>query len=143
MLKIYNKDALTRNERFQNACVVGILVTLGLTIAYGILSRILFIQLQILYMAIGYVIGITIQKFGHGVQVRFSILAAICAFICFFVGDIISIFGFSILFAPSMYIFAIRTIISVWLSGLGISSLLSLGFRVLGIYFAYVYARIV
>ena len=143
MLKIYNKDALTRNERFQNACVVGILVTLGLTIAYGILSRILFIQLQILYMAIGYVIGLTIQKFGRGVQIRFSILAAVCAFFCFFVGDVISVFGFGILLAPSMYAYAIRYVISIWLSGLGFSSLLSLGFRVVGIYFAYAYARIV
>lgn len=143
MLKIYNKDALTRNERFQNACVVGILTTLGLTIAYGILSNVLFLELQILYMAIGYLIGMSIQKAGRGVQVRFSVLGAICAFVCFFVGDIISIFGFSALFTPSMYGIVLHSVISMWLGGMDVSTLLSLAFRVIGIYFAYVYARIV
>ena len=143
MLKIYNKDALTRNERFQNACVVGILTTLGLTIAYGFVSSILHLELQVLYLAIGYLIGLAIQKAGRGVQVRFSVLAAVCAFFCFFVGDIISIFGFSVFLAPSMYGIVLRTVIAMWFSGMGISTLLSLAFRIMGIYFAYVYARIV
>ena len=143
MFKIYNKDALTRNERFQNACVVGILTTLGLTIAYGFVSSILHLELQVLYLAIGYLIGLAIQKAGRGVQVRFSVLAAIYAFFCFFVGDIISIFGFSVFLAPSMYGIVLRSVISMWLGGMDVSTLLSLAFRVIGIYFAYVYARIV
>lgn len=143
MFKIYNKDALTRNERFQNACIVGILVTIGLTLAYGLISSILFLELEILYIAIGYLIGMSIQKAGRGVQVRFSILGAICAFVCFFIGDMIAIFGFEILIAPQYWFEAIQVLLSVWLEVFDISTLLSLAFRIVGIYFAYVYARIV
>ena len=143
MLKIYNKDALTRNERFQNACVIGILATIGLTFVYGFISSILHFELQVLYMAMGYLIGMAIQKAGRGVQVRFSVLGAICAFACFFIGDLISVFGFAILISPQMWFIGIRVVLSMWFSGLDISSLLSLGFRALGIYFAYAYARIV
>jgi hypothetical protein len=143
MFKVYNKDALTRNERFQNAVVVGIGATVGLTLVYGFITSLLSLEFSVLYMLMGYVIGLVIQKAGRGVQVRFSVLAAICAFFCFFIGDMISIFGFAVLVSPSMWFDAVRIILSIWLSGLDISTLLSLAFRVLGIYFAYVYARIV
>ena len=38
MLKIYNKQALTRNERFIRAVGYGVGATVGLTILYGLLA---------------------------------------------------------------------------------------------------------
>ncbi|MDD6466929.1 MAG: hypothetical protein PUF50_01970 [Erysipelotrichaceae bacterium] len=141
MFKIYNKNALTRNERFQNALLVGILVTVAFTVLYGILCSFLVLELQLLYLAFGYGIGMAIQKAGRGVQPRFAILAAVCAFFCFFIGDLLCYFGFGILTNPSMWPIAIRFLIQIWLN-VDLSSILSLLFRISGIYLAYQSARI-
>ena len=45
MLKIYNKQALTRNERFIRAVGYGVGATVGLTILYGLIARFLMFEL--------------------------------------------------------------------------------------------------
>ena len=142
MFKVYNKSALTRNERFKNAVVVGVLATIGLTIAYAIVSRVLMLELQILYIGIGYLIGLSIQKAGKGVQPRFSILAACLALLCFIIGDIIAIFGPEIIMSPNSWLVVLRIYFSMF-TELDSSIVFSLVFRIIGVYCAYNYARIV
>ena len=47
MLKIYNKQALTRNERFIRAVGYGVGATVGLTILYGLLARFLMFEFSV------------------------------------------------------------------------------------------------
>jgi len=142
MYKIFNKNALTRNERFQNAVVVGIAVTVGLCIVYTIICNLLDIEFEILYIGIGYLIGMAIQKAGRGVQLRFSILAAVLATLCFVVGDLLSIMMPELLGNPSYWLYMLKLYLGSW-AHLNLGVLLSLAFRIFGVYIAYNYARIV
>lgn len=141
MFKVYNKRAVTRQERFMNALVVGIGATVAITFIYGLLASILRVEFSVVYLAIGYAIGYVIQKYGRGVQIQFSILAAVLAALCFLFGDMIAMFGFRILITPQWWLSALR-IEFAQLAATNINSLLSLAFRLGGIYFAYVNARI-
>ena len=47
MLKVYNKTALTKKQRFNNALLYGIPTALGLGLAYGIIASIIRIQFQL------------------------------------------------------------------------------------------------
>ncbi len=140
-MKIYNKSAITRQERFQNAVIAGVLSTLVCLIGYGFVSSILRIEFSIVYLGIGYFVGEMIRKYGRGVQPQFSILAAVLVSICFIFGDMITIFGFDILFNPLHWFTGIQVVFMQLLST-NISSLLSLLFRIGGVYFAYNNARI-
>lgn len=142
MFKVYNKRAVTRQERFQKALIYGILATILITIIYGLFTRFLHIEFSIVYLFVGYSIGAIIQKYGRGVQIQFSILAACLAAFCFIFGDMIAWFGFEVLLAPTFWPFAIQVILANYFN-LGINSLLSLLFRVGGVYLAYSNARII
>lgn len=142
MYTIYNKRALTRNERFIKALVYGGLATLGMTLAYGIVASITPFEFSIVYVLFGYGIGYVIRTKGRGVQPRFSILGAVLATLCFLVGDLLSIYGMVLLLHPLILIQALFMIIPSYLSA-NISSLLGLAFRAYGVYAAYISSRIV
>ena len=76
MLKIYNKNAITRQQRFNNAVVVGVGTSLLCVLASILLINYVDFYPTILFLAIRYGIGYAIQKFGRGVQKHFSYLAA-------------------------------------------------------------------
>lgn len=141
MLKVYNKQALTRNQRFQKAVLYGGAATIASIIAYAIISSILPFQLSLLYVGFGYGIGYVIRTYGKGVQPRFSILGAGLAVLCFLIGDAIVIAGWGALVNPGLLINAIIYDIGS-LTG-GINGLLGLAFRLGGVYFAYIESRIV
>lgn len=143
MLKIYNKQALTRNERFIRAVVYGVGATAGLTVLYGILSALLRIEFSVVYLAFGYAIGTVIRKLGRGVQVRFSVLAAVLAAICFVLGDMISMVGFSVFTNGFGFFFLVFRVALQSLLGTSMNALLALLFRIGGIALAYSSARFV
>ena len=142
MFKVYNKNAITRNERFKNAIIAGIIATVVITVLYGLISGFLNVEFSFVYLAAGYAIGQTIQKYGKGVQPRFSILAAVLAVFCFVIGDMIAWFGFEVLITPALWIPAFKIIFSSYL-GTSINALLSLAFRAGGVYLAYCNARVI
>lgn len=142
MLQIYNKNAVTKHERFIRGCIAGILSSLVLAVLYGIISSYLLITFEIFYVAIGYGIGYSIQKFGRGIQLRFSILGAVCAGCCFILADMISIGGFAIFTNFGFFITVFRFILTSLFST-SINSLLGLLFRAAGIMAAYQTSRIV
>lgn len=142
MLQIYNKNAVTKHERFIRGCIAGFASSLILAIIYGIISSYLLITFEIFYIAIGYGIGYSIQHFGRGVQVRFSVLGAICATFCFILADMISIGGFSIFINFNFFITVFRFVLASLFST-SINSLLGLLFRIVGIMTAYQTSRVI
>ena len=76
MLHIYNKSAITRKQRFQNAVVSGVIASVLCVIIFIIVLRVFTTYFPILYILFGYLIGYAIQRYGKGVQVQFATLAA-------------------------------------------------------------------
>ena len=139
MYRIYNSFKLNSNQRFLNALLYGIPTALGLGIAYGYISRILPITFSIVYVGIGYLIGMDIQKFGRGVQVKFSILGAVLAGIAFVLSDVVRYFGLSL--NPIILYQAVLIITQVYLGS--INGLINLLFFAWGIVTAYNKSRII
>ena len=139
MYRIYNSFKLNSNQRFLNALLYGIPTALSLGIAYGYISRILPITFSIVYVGIGYLIGMVIQKFGRGVQVKFSILGAVLAGVAFVLSDVVRYFGLSL--NPIILYQAILIITQVYLGS--INGLINLLFFAWGIVTAYNKSRII
>lgn len=145
MFQVFNKHALTRNQRFMRALLYGTLVSVGLCIAYGLISSLLSIEFSYAFVGIGYLIGLTIQKMGRGVQVKFSVLAAVLAVLTFVFADLIAWFGFGVFSSLEYFVFGLKTWVNLMMnfSTGGVSGLISLLFRGFGVIAAYQSARIV
>ncbi len=89
MLKVYNKSALTRQQRFQNAVVTGLLAAVCCVAVIFVLHRIVHVFFDILYVGAGYLIGYVICRYGKGVQVRFSVLAVVLTLAVIIIGDML------------------------------------------------------
>ncbi len=135
-MKIYNSQVLNHQQRFWVALVVGLISAIGLAFVYAWLSNILFLELEVLYIGIGWLIGMIIQKVGRGVQVRFQVMAALLTILCFVLGDMMTTMGYSILFNPNSWFIAFRYVAGS-LFGLSLSALLRLAFRIAGIVLSY------
>lgn len=142
MYKVFNTQAITRNQRFNRAIIFGSLASLGCSLVYGLVSSMLHIDFAIFHMVIGYVIGGVIKEYGRGVQPRFSILGACLCALSIFLGDIIGRYGFGIFMMPQLYGVVIVGYLRSLLST-NFNSLLGLLFRVEGIYLAYKNSRVV
>jgi hypothetical protein len=142
MLKVYNKQALTRNQRFQKALLYGGAATIVSIVAYVFIASILPFESSLLYIGFGYGIGYVIRTYGKGVQPRFSILGAVLAVLCFLIGDAVMRAGWLVLVNPVALIQVVLFNVSA-LIGTGLSGLLGLAFRLAGVYFAYTESRIV
>jgi hypothetical protein len=144
-MQIYNADANRNKTRFIEAIGAGLLASIVLGTVYGIVVTILPIQMQIMYLAVGYGIGMVIQKVGHGLTKKFCVIGAVFTFLAIVIGDSISIFGIQTFFAnllnPSAWVLFLQTWISLYLST-NINTILGLIFRVMGIYIGYHYAVI-
>ncbi|MEG0077552.1 hypothetical protein [Anaerorhabdus sp.] len=142
MLKVFNTQALTKNQRFQRGILAGVVATIVLMVAYGWLSQMLRIEFSVAFLLIGYGIGWAIRTYGRGVQMKFSILGAVCAVVCFIGADMISYFGFSVFTDFNIFIYAFQTYLKILLST-NFNSLLGILFRVGGVYAAFISSRIV
>ena len=144
-MQIYNANALNNNQRFVKAIIIGVLSSVGIGLAYGLILSLVHIQMEIFFLAMGWCIGQVIQKYGRGVGKKFQVLGAICTFLAILIGDLCYSFGiggiFHILFNPSTWGMALRIWMQLHLST-SISNLLGIAFRIFGIYFGYYYASI-
>ena len=144
MLKIYNKTAITKNQRFANALVYGIPTALGLGVLYGIFSNLMSVQFSVVFIGIGYLIGNTVQTKGKGVQNRFSVLGAVLAIVCFMLADLISMFGINPFVSIGNFFFYTDVWIKFMFSMTSdINGILGVAFRVFGVIAAYQNSRIV
>ena len=86
MLKVYNKSAITRKQRFSNALVVGLGAALVSVLAIFLFHRMGFF-LDIFYVVAGYGIGYVICRYGKGVQIQFAVLALVLTIAVILIGD--------------------------------------------------------
>ncbi len=104
MLKIYNKSAITRQQRFSNALVTGLLAAVCcIAVVYLLFHFVRFFH-EVLYIVAGYLIGNVIYNYGKGVQVQFSVLAAVLTLAVIIICDMVimgGLFAFRIYFASS------------------------------------------
>lgn len=142
MLKVFNTQALTKNQRFQRAVLVGSVTALCFGLIYGLIANSIRLQFPIVFVAMGYGIGMAIRTYGRGVQAKFSILGAVCAVCCFLIADLIALGGLAIFtnFSLLPYVFRLEF---ARLFATNVNSLLALLYRVVGVYFAYINSRIV
>lgn len=139
-MKVYNSGALSHRQRWWSALILGLAASVLIGIIFGYVERTVILELEIFFIAIGWLIGRLIRTVGHGVTVKFSVLAAFCALLSFWIGDMVDLFGVQILGNPSSWAGGTWLAASSLLQ-LNVSSLLRLLFRVVGIYCAYTEAR--
>jgi hypothetical protein len=136
MMRIFNTQALSQKQRFTKAILMALPASIGLGYAYGILTFFIPIRFSIVYIGIGWLLGRLIQKVGRGIDLKFSILAAVLAVLSFLISDLISIVGFN----PLPYLSLLYILPFSYLSS--INGLLHLLFIGLGAIMAYDQARI-
>ena len=139
MFKVFNSFALTSQQRFQKALLYGIPSALGLGLAYGLILRVVPIAFSIVYVGIGYLIGLVIQRKGRGVQAKFSWLAAILSVLSFMLSETVRIVGLN--FSLDV-LFLMAFILPARYLG-SLNGLINLAFIAYGVYTAYRMARIV
>ena len=129
MKKVYIKNALSTRDRMQNAIVSGGIAGVLCIVICLILFKVFGFYLPYIYLGVGYLIGLAIQKFGRGVQPKFSILAMLIALGVVLVTDMVY-FG-----SPEEW-FSVMT-------SYGTTSLIEVACRIGACYLAYMYARAV
>ena len=125
MLKVFNKAALTRKQRFSRALLVGGVVMALLTAIMVLIILHYGIYIEIVLAGIGFCIGYSIQYYGKGVQIQFSILAAVLTVISILICDFCAYGGLGGILEIMSYDF------------------ISIIIRVAAVVLAYRYARII
>jgi len=136
-MKVYNLSSFT-NQRFLRAIIAGLITSIGCAVVYALFTTLIHIQFSVIYIGVGYLIGTAIRYFGHGVKLKFRILGVVCALLFIFLADALYFSGFNINLIPVLIIPILRSYAS-----LNINSLLSLLFRGVCVYYAYLYASVV
>lgn len=127
MFKIYNKNAITRKQRMQNAVICGVLAAVLCTVVLVFVFGMTGVYVPLLYVARGYVISWAIRRFGHGVQIQFSILAAVLTAAVIIITDF-TVFG------------SIQNVLILYTDG--INALWNIGYRAAALILAFQNARI-
>lgn len=140
MFQLFNTNSLSQQQRFVKALIVSVVATLVMSVVLGLIMKAVGMQLSLAYLAVGYGLGRLVQYFGRGVQVRFSVLAAVSCLVCILLTGYIAAFGLNILNLAAWKLYFL--IYSYLFTG-EISSIISLLYRVAAVYLAYRYARVV
>lgn len=75
MLKIYNRNAITRQQRMNNAILFGVGAAIVCAIILWVVSNIIGVYMPVLFIPAAYLISWLIRRYGRGVQIQFSLLA--------------------------------------------------------------------
>ena len=137
-MKIFNTKILNNRQRWNRALLFGIGATLISGIVIGFLQYLLNFSSSLFAFAIAHFISWIILETGHGVQPKFSILAAVCTTIAIILSNMIGYFG---IFAFMNPLFAGYMVIINYLST-DINNLISLAITAMAIYYAYGKARV-
>lgn len=140
MFKVFNTQILNNKQRFTRALIFGIIATLISIVLYAFIVRFLRISSSLLFVAGGFFIGWVIGETGHGVQSKFSILAAVCTVCMILLGELFAWFGLSAL-NPSVFVSGLLFVIQQTLD-VSIYNLMSLLFKVSAISISMQKARI-
>ena len=141
-MKIYNAKYLDNNQRFIVAIITGLIAAIILGTLYGLITSFLHIEFSVMFVAVGYGIAATIKHFCRGVHTRFMVVGAIMTFLAIFIGDLvsaISLNGVAVLFTSGNIPVITTTFLSYLRSFASLNpfTLISLAFRLIGIYVGY------
>lgn len=141
-MKVYNTRRLNQKQRFLAALGIGIIASIGIGVVSGYLRRWLGLstgfEFSIVLVGAAYLLAMTIQKIGRGVQERFSILGAfLTVFMCIISNFIYMGINLVGLLNPSAYAF----VFSILLQD-GIGNLLTLAYHIVAVFVGYNYSRI-
>ncbi|AYV35328.1 Uncharacterised protein [Erysipelothrix amsterdamensis] len=136
-MEIFNTRSLTQKQRFNVALLVGLVSAVVLGIVSGIFRN-KVANFSLVIVGVGYLIALAIQKFGRGVQIKFSIAAALFTFLAIVMSDVVTVMGIAGLFDLSSY-----QIIFKYAAQNEIHSVLWIAYRLLAIYISYNYSRII
>ena len=143
-MQIYNANHIDSNTKFILAVLAGIGSAVILGIVYGIFKSRIPVEMEILYLGIGYGIGYVIRTVGRGVTNKFAITGAICALLSVIISDIVRITGVVnlgyVFLHPQLFGSLLFSLTGSLLSN--VWGWLGLMFRAAGIYTAYCESRI-
>lgn len=140
-MEVFNTRRLTQRQRFGLAVAVGIIAAIVLGILSGKISlwigQSTGLGFAIINIGAGYLLGMTIQKIGRGVQAKFSILGGVLGVFMVLISEVVAL-GFPIygLFMPEVY----RLTLNILLDG-GVNSIITLIYNAIAVYTAYGYSR--
>ena len=143
MIQIFNTHALNSQQRFTRALLGGIVGSIVIGLIYGIFMQFIHIESSLLLVAVGYCVGMVVQKCGRGVQQRFSVLGAVLCVLAILIADMVTYFGLSSLITPALWPSYLQTLLQHIYLAASLSSVLSIVFRAAAVGVAYQYSRIV
>lgn len=106
-MKVYNTKFLRGNQRFSVALLVGIVSSIACALAYGIIVNVLHFNTSLFYIAMGYGISYCIKTYGRGVEVKYSVLGALCTLFSILLGNVFVILfsiGFQLVYIPVAFV---------------------------------------
>lgn len=136
-MEIFNTKILSNRQRWNRALIYAVGATLLSTLVCTLAQR-FFIRSSLFYLLASYFISWVILEAGHGVQKKFSILAALCVFITIVLSEMFTTLGIMTFFHPlyALYYVVLQTL------SIDMNHLLSLLIQVYSIYMAYGKARV-
>lgn len=134
-MEIFNTKILNNRQRWNRALIYAIGATLISIVVCALIQKFL-IRSSLVYLAAAYFISWIILESGHGVQKKFSILAAICVILTILLSEIF----YYILFIGNPVAAVYYTFVSMLT--IDINNLLSLLIKAYAIYMAYEKARV-
>ena len=138
-MDIFNTKILSQRQRWNRALMFAIGGTVLSIVVCVFVQRLIHLRSALFYIAAAYFLSWLILESGHGVQKKFSILAAVCTVIVILLSDIFTLYGTGAFMIP------VEAFISVLRSYLDISlnSLLALVIKIGAVYLAYGKARVI
>lgn len=134
-MEIFNTKILNNRQRWNRALIYAIGATLISSIVCAVLQMFI-IRSSLVYLAAAYFISWVILESGHGVQKKFSILAAVCVVITIFLSEFLSVVLLGVNPVAAIY-FVFTNLLAV-----NFNNLLSLFIKAYAVYMAYMKARV-
>lgn len=97
-MEIFNTKILNNRQRWNRACIFAVLGTIISILVCVFIQRFLSIHSSLFYIVAALFLSWLILESGHGVQKKFSILAAVCTVCVIFFSDMFLILGFGTFF---------------------------------------------
>ena len=127
MLKIYNRNAITRGQRMNNAISFGTAAAIVCCIILWVVSNIIGVYMPVLFIPAAYLISWLIRRYGRGVQLQFSLLAVGLTALVIIITDLFTFHN-------------LQTILLLFTNGT--SGLWNIGYRAVALILAFQNARV-
>ncbi|MGL5977981.1 MAG: hypothetical protein ACRCZJ_03205 [Erysipelotrichaceae bacterium] len=136
-MKIYNSKLLNNNARFNQAVIAGVLATIGMSVVYVFIARLLNSVSAVLFLLNGFVIANVIKNQGRGVGHKFGYLGLGLTIASILLSQLFLYYGFTVLLNPMLLLSGSLNVIANLIS---LNNPLSLLMNILFIGYACQYA---